>query len=118
MLAPVRAVRQSASIALVVALGIVTLANPAMGIVGALGALFSAALKWNDSSVPITKRRALGNVWSMFGGYTMIMGLLCGLTIVLSLLIGHLAILGPIMFFTLLACWLPFVTGILGKNRR
>lgn len=118
MLAPVRAVKQTASIALVVALGFVTLVNPLMGFVAAVGALLSGALKWNESSVPETRRRSLGNVWSMFGGYSMIMGLLCGVTIIVSLLLAHPVFVGPVIFYTVAACWLPFVLGLMGRRRR
>jgi len=117
MLAPVRVVKQSAPFLMVAGLAILVLTNLGTAILAAIGIALSSVVKLNESSVRVTRRRALNTVWNMFGGYAAAMTLLCGVTILLSFLVAHPVFLGPIVFFTLATCWLPFVVGMFARKK-
>ena len=116
MLAPVRAVKQIGPVVLVVGMGITLLTNPGMALLGAVGIVGSSIAKLNDQTVPETKRRSLNRIWTMFGSYAAIMSLLCMISIVASFVLARPAFVGPVVFFTLLTCWLPLIAFIIRRR--
>lgn len=109
MLAPVRAARKVGTVFLIGGIATTAIFAPVMALVALVGAALSAFGRLSQVSVAETKRRSLGRVWDMFGVYSTVMAVLCGVTVVLSFLLARPALIGPVIAFTVLTCWVPFV---------
>lgn len=109
MLTPIRTVKNTGAILLVASLVIMAVTNPIMAGLAGLGVFLSCFVKLNEETNPVTKRRALNTVWQHLGAYAIAMSLLCGVTILAGILLLHNFFTWPIVVFTLVACWLPFV---------
>lgn len=118
MLTPVRAVKNTAPLILVAGIGILLLSNPLLAILAIAGVVLSAVVAMGDTKVAVTKRRALNGLWAMFGGHAAVMAVLCALTMLLGLVVMHQIFWWPIAFFTLAACWLPFVVRMFKRRDR
>ncbi|MBS1723696.1 MAG: hypothetical protein JSS66_12165 [Armatimonadetes bacterium] len=118
MLAPVRAVKNTAPLLLVAGLGIALLTNFWIGILAVVGVVLSTVAALGDNKAPVTKRRAVNGLWAMFGGHAAVMAVLCLVTMILAIVVAHQIVWWPIAFFTLLACWLPFVARMLRRKDR
>ena len=115
--APLRAAKQTAAILLGATIGLLLFTSPLAALFAVIGVVLSSVVKMNDSSVPVTKRRALAGLLDMFGGYAVAMSILGGITIVLAFLLAHQFVFWPVIaFFTLAACWLPLFFGIKRKR--
>ena len=113
--APLRAAKQTAAILLGATIGLLLFISPLAALFSVIGVVLSSVVKMNDSSVPVTKRRALAGLLDMFGGYAVAMSVLCGISGLLILLVAH-KFYFPIAFFTLAACWLPLFFGLNRKR--
>lgn len=110
MLTPIRTVRNTGAILLVASLVVMALTNPIMAGLSALGVFLSCFVKLGEETNPVTKRRALNTVWGHLGAYAIAMSVLCALTIGAGMLFLHgFYFWQSIVFYTLIACWLPFV---------
>lgn len=103
---------------LVATLGIVAFLNPMAAFFAVLGIGATALSRSQESRVPLTKRRSLNQLWNLFGGYALGSVVLCGATMLVMALVFHKLTLAPLVFFTVLACWLPTVGWFLRRKKR
>jgi hypothetical protein len=117
-IAPLRKAKQTAAVLLVAGVAFLTFTNPVMGLLSALGIALSSFAVWTTNPDRVTKRRALQRVWGTLGVYAVAMAVLSAVTVGLGILLLHRIELGPIAWFVMIACWLPFVAFLFGRKDR
>ncbi|MBL8066098.1 MAG: hypothetical protein JNM34_09600 [Chthonomonadaceae bacterium] len=100
-----------------VGLVVTLLSHPFWALVGGLGLVVSSIAKLSEREHTETRRRKLSRLSRLFGSTAIVMSVLCLIAIVASLFIAKFAVVGPVVFFTLLTCWIPLVV-VLARNRR